>query len=105
PAVDPPRTALSPLALPAALPTCQRGARVDHDQPDAARRIPAHARLLSRQRHRGLGDGDLVHAGDQPLAGLQKRVVAVPELAPPADRKSTRLNSSHEWISYAVSCL
>src|SRR5207247_8735927 len=22
-----------------------------------------------------------------------------------ADRKSTRLNSSHEWISYAVSCL
>src|SRR5207247_10100495 len=25
-------------------------------------------------------------------------------LAPP-DRKSTRLNSSHEWISYAVFCL
>src|SRR5438105_7549834 len=24
---------------------------------------------------------------------------------PPADRKSTRLNSSHEWISYAVFCL
>src|SRR5207247_6039177 len=24
---------------------------------------------------------------------------------PPADRKSTRLNSSHEWISYAVLCL
>src|SRR5438105_10952656 len=23
----------------------------------------------------------------------------------PADRKSTRLNSSHEWISYAVFCL
>src|SRR6266536_5305003 len=27
-------------------------------------------------------------------------------LAPPrVDRKSTRLNSSHEWISYAVFCL
>src|SRR5438105_10656415 len=24
---------------------------------------------------------------------------------PEADRKSTRLNSSHEWISYAVFCL
>src|SRR5438105_5824318 len=24
---------------------------------------------------------------------------------PRADRKSTRLNSSHEWISYAVFCL
>src|SRR5207247_10887995 len=27
------------------------------------------------------------------------------ELAEEADRKSTRLNSSHEWISYAVFCL
>src|SRR5438105_8035639 len=25
--------------------------------------------------------------------------------APAGDRKSTRLNSSHEWISYAVFCL
>src|SRR6266849_9657101 len=25
--------------------------------------------------------------------------------AGPGDRKSTRLNSSHEWISYAVFCL
>src|SRR5438105_9495944 len=27
------------------------------------------------------------------------------ETMPLADRKSTRLNSSHEWISYAVFCL
>src|SRR5207247_7748035 len=27
------------------------------------------------------------------------------ELFPTGDRKSTRLNSSHEWISYAVFCL
>src|SRR5207247_6764879 len=26
-------------------------------------------------------------------------------LGSPLDRKSTRLNSSHEWISYAVFCL
>src|SRR5438105_14817109 len=29
----------------------------------------------------------------------------VPETSFRADRKSTRLNSSHEWISYAVFCL
>src|SRR5438105_8144201 len=28
-----------------------------------------------------------------------------PPSAAPSDRKSTRLNSSHEWISYAVFCL
>src|SRR6266536_3084194 len=32
------------------------------------------------------------------------RRVLVPAL-PDLDRKSTRLNSSHEWISYAVFCL
>src|SRR3712207_6983853 len=30
---------------------------------------------------------------------------ACPDLRPPADRKSTRLNSSHANISYAVFCL
>src|SRR5438105_6308265 len=33
------------------------------------------------------------------------RVVVRRRSALPADRKSTRLNSSHEWISYAVFCL
>src|SRR5438105_10291613 len=31
--------------------------------------------------------------------------VLVGGLVPIPDRKSTRLNSSHEWISYAVFCL
>src|SRR5207247_10489847 len=31
--------------------------------------------------------------------------VAFDKAANPRDRKSTRLNSSHEWISYAVFCL
>src|SRR5207247_9674516 len=31
--------------------------------------------------------------------------IADPFLLPVEDRKSTRLNSSHEWISYAVFCL
>src|SRR5207247_10807816 len=29
----------------------------------------------------------------------------IPAAAADTDRKSTRLNSSHEWISYAVFCL
>src|SRR5207247_7886818 len=39
--------------------------------------------------------------------GLQQsRAIRHPLLSDhPADRKSTRLNSSHEWISYAVFCL
>src|SRR2546430_11396591 len=38
-----------------------------------------------------------------PLAGLTHERLA--ELADVADRKSTRLNSSHSQISYAVFCL
>ena len=40
----------------------RRCARVHDDEPDAAGRVPAQARPLPRQRHRKLGDGDLVHA-------------------------------------------
>src|SRR5438105_11990625 len=44
--------------------------------------------------------------GDQ-LRRVQARLAAIEgQLATTApDRKSTRLNSSHEWISYAVFCL
>src|SRR5438105_7396528 len=41
-------------------------------------------------------------------AGLQSRAVRNAQslaCARARDRKSTRLNSSHEWISYAVFCL
>src|SRR5438105_6710132 len=33
------------------------------------------------------------------------RLVEIFPFGPHTDRKSTRLNSSHEWISYAVFCL
>src|SRR2546427_5605487 len=39
------------------------------------------------------------------LLGVVGLVVAVPVLAVAIDRKSTRLNSSHSQISYAVFCL
>src|SRR2546430_11964425 len=38
-----------------------------------------------------------------PLVEVAPRICT--EIAPPGDRKSTRLNSSHSQISYAVFCL
>src|SRR5207247_8821004 len=51
--------------------------------------------VLERRHHRwgALRDDDREH------------LVLLDELACVRDRKSTRLNSSHEWISYAVFCL
>src|SRR3712207_7783265 len=43
------------------------------------------------------------HAEGQPNHGCNP--AAGPQLSPEADRKSTRLNSSHANISYAVFCL
>src|SRR3712207_7487571 len=49
------------------------------------------------------GPGMGVHGAGVPgVGGARRRARAV---APPEDRKSTRLNSSHANISYAVFCL
>src|SRR2546422_7404848 len=39
------------------------------------------------------------------LGGLEALLIRLQLAAPDADRKSTRLNSSHGYISYAVFCL
>src|SRR2546430_5600907 len=52
---------------------------------------------LFRSLHRRVRDEDLLQAGDDDL------VVRIEAGA--QDRKSTRLNSSHSQISYAVFCL
>src|SRR2546429_4133767 len=44
--------------------------------------------------HRGVGDVDVLSAGAAGAVGVDAQ-----------DRKSTRLNSSHGYISYAVFCL
>src|SRR6266536_6451220 len=44
---------------------------------------------------------ELLEPGRTPRAGRSRCGLG----RVPADRKSTRLNSSHEWISYAVFCL
>src|SRR5438105_2877913 len=75
-------------------------------------------RLLEHARRRPVPRVPRLHAGpagsgfpgrDRPAYAHRARLAA--RLAPQArcrafkDRKSTRLNSSHEWISYAVFCL
>src|SRR5207248_7526348 len=50
------------------------------------------------------GDGEAGRDGDAELRHLGKAHALAAEQLPP-DRKSTRLNSSHRTISYAVFCL
>src|SRR5438034_8370392 len=47
----------------------------------------------------------VVTEGDSGLAKLADHKIEVPETLDLLDRKSTRLNSSHTVISYAVFCL
>src|SRR5437764_9581061 len=66
-------------------------------------------RSLPWRRH---GEGDGVFAGiaaahdvGAPLDGCAEHVPQKPLFGRTQDRKSTRLNSSHRCISYAVFCL
>src|SRR2546430_10501235 len=61
-----------------------------------------------RQHHHDLAALDLLDLPRQELADFVGELFADPgalALAHPLDRKSTRLNSSHSQISYAVFCL
>src|SRR5438105_12311550 len=86
-------TQIYTLSLHDALPICERA-------PEARARRRAHLwrRTLLREPVR------------QGRTGVRRRHRRLQQLrpardAPDGDRKSTRLNSSHEWISYAVFCL
>src|SRR5256884_8838847 len=48
---------------------------------------------------------DLWHSDTQFPSGIQNQFARAAKWAPFSDRKSTRLNSSHGYISYAVFCL
>src|SRR6266849_9262855 len=59
-------------------------------------------------RHERQGHGRIVeNLGEAPALFRRNKLSPRHRLrvGAPRDRKSTRLNSSHEWISYAVFCL
>src|SRR5690554_7388077 len=85
----PPRSTLFPYT------TLFRSGRVRRLDPDHVR--PAHRRVGRRGPQRQLAE--VAAAGDPLGHALAADLVEV------VDRKSTRLNSSHVRISYAVFCL
>src|SRR3712207_7979989 len=94
----PPRSTLFPYTtLFRSVRAAREGGRLpDGDLP----RSRGVARAVDRQERRGRLAGVLPRA--QPL---RRRAAALAVSAGRADRKSTRLNSSHANISYAVFCL
>src|SRR2546430_9586607 len=60
--------------------------------------------ILSRNRAR-IGEGRFLARLFHDRRLRRRSAVLAPAAVPPEDRKSTRLNSSHSQISYAVFCL
>src|SRR3712207_8179720 len=90
---DPAPTEISTLPLPAALPPPSSPPRADAG-PSTGR---APSKPNRRRRKAGAGAGAV-----EPFFGAE---CAYSDQWSPQDRKSTRLNSSHANISYAVFCL
>src|SRR5207247_11149537 len=60
---------------------------------------------LTREAHQVLGADTLMTADHAWAPELRDEISRRGLRRAERDRKSTRLNSSHEWISYAVFCL
>src|SRR2546427_6314707 len=88
----PPRSTLFPYT------TLFRSRRRGHLGPGAGRPRARLHRLVESRKVRGLGHED-------PLPERKGMAAGHLLAAPVGDRKSTRLNSSHSQISYAVFCL
>src|SRR5690606_42151061 len=100
-----PPAAIYPLSLHDALPICPVERRVDDDREE--RHVDHEAEQRGEDEARRLGEQVLVDAHrvlDRAEVRLAVVLVVVDRLDR-QDRKSTRLNSSHVKISYAVFCL
>src|SRR2546422_2303794 len=78
---------------------------MEGDSPAARRRRPADRRDRSASRYRPQDRSTLLEARGMaplPAPGAHRHAAGEPRRL---DRKSTRLNSSHGYISYAVFCL
>src|SRR5690606_40608352 len=91
----PPET--PPLPLPDALPISGGG--------KAQRATSAAAEVIPRVRPTAARGRATPPALGSPTASAASWPPATPDRGPRGDRKSTRLNSSHVKISYAVFCL
>src|SRR3712207_7328063 len=87
----PPRSTLFPYTT-----LFRSKARVVKITPDDGSEVMEYP--VSRRSRLRVADGDHIEVGDQ-------LVVGTPDPKEVLDRKSTRLNSSHANISYAVFCL
>src|SRR5688572_32488142 len=67
--------------------------------------LPCEALTTPRHSHRQFSDRRVSRAPPAPARGRSRRTWSRPLATGSADRKSTRLNSSHSQISYAVFCL
>src|SRR3989440_1331215 len=88
-------TEIYTLSLHDALPIC------------LAAEAPAHVGAVHHPRSRPRGRDRRLRGGDARWRdqGAGKGGADIRGASPPRDRKSTRLNSSHDQISYAVFCL
>src|SRR5207302_11323871 len=93
---------LSPLSLHDALPILGNGMHLVTSRRLAQR--SAGAMACSRPRSKR-SSGSCASSSGISRWKQQKRSPRVQVVEPPPDRKSTRLNSSHVKISYAVFCL
>src|SRR5207244_13311494 len=76
-------------------------------RPPRSTLFPYTTLFRSERRGRGSGGGEEQHApeGTSPATGASRLPRLRTAHARSQDRKSTRLNSSHQIISYAVFCL
>src|SRR5207244_7043594 len=102
PSTHPPHTALPPLSLHDALPICQSPGPSGRDKTSILFAMPnqpgALYRILEPFARIGI---NLTKIESRPTKRERWDFVMFVDL----DRKSTRLNSSHQIISYAVFCL
>src|SRR2546428_8049811 len=100
---DPAPTEIYPLPLHDALPICRQGS--GNGDPLA---LPAAELVREQRSHVGLETNEPEHLVDSLTNRCAREIgVDLERLADDVvqDRKSTRLNSSHDQISYAVFCL
>src|SRR5207247_10775035 len=102
--LDPSPTQTSTLSLHDALPILHGSRAGDALDRPVERLDPPRRDVVHVDVERGLVELEDVEPERGKLARLLVDETRELQREPP-DRKSTRLNSSHEWISYAVFCL